>query len=552
MTAAAVTGCGSLDSDSPAGIQLPVHLVDVSLASGIDFEHYNGATGQYFYVETFGSGAAFLDQDGDGWLDVYLVNGTFLSGLPPQEPPRNQLYRNRLSDGAGADRDFVDVTEETGSGDARYGLGCAIADWDNDGDADLYVSNFGRNTLYRSVDGESGRRFRDVTDSTLTGDERFASSTGFLDYDLDGDLDLFVVNYVDFRTTRNVICKSGKVRTYCDPDEFEPVGDVLFQNDGPGQPFVDVTEEAGVGQKGRGLGVAFSDYDDDGDTDVYVANDGTMNFLYENRRGTFTDVGLQVGGRYNDDGRAEAGMGVDFGDYDGDGHQDVFVTNFSRETNTLYRNTGEGEFADITTMAGLTKPSFLPLGFGTRFVDIDNDGDLDLTVANGHVLDRIAEVDKDLSYPQPDQLFRNHDSEFVDVLDVAGIDLRRPAVGRGLATGDFDNDGDLDLLITNEASRPHLLRNDGGNQGNWLLISLIGDPQCDALGARVEVEVEGRVLVRERQSGGSYLSSHDPRLHFGLGFARSARVRVHWPDGSVTTRENVTANQILQIAQNAG
>lgn len=540
-----VSSCSSSRSDHPAAPE--VTLTDVTLETGIDFVHYNGATGQYYYVETFGSGAAFLDFDDDGWLDIYLVNGTFLSGLPPQDPPRNRLYRSEPGD---TDRRFVDVTSTSGAGDTRYGMGCAAGDWDNDGKVDLYITNFGRNTLYRNLaDGTGGRRFHDVTDSTQTGDERFGSSTGFLDFDLDGDLDLFVVNYVDFKTTRNVICKSGKVHTYCDPDEFEPVADILYRNDGPGRPFANITTQAGIDQQGRGLGVAFSDFDQDGDTDIYVANDGTMNFLYENRGGSFVDVGLQVGARYNEDGRAEAGMGVDFGDFDNDGHLDIFVTNFARETNTLYRNTGQGEFADVTAMTGLMSPSFLPLGFGTRFVDVDNDGYLDLVVANGHVLDRIAEVDELLSYPQPDQLLRNVDGTYIDVSEAVGPGLRRPAVGRALATGDYDNDGDVDILIANGGSRPHLLRNDGGNRGNWLLVSLVGQRLRDALGTRVEVVAEGRLLVRERQSGGSYLSSHDPRLHFGLGTAETVSVTVRWPDGSITRRQDVAANQILEFRQ---
>ena len=537
-----MAGCSDDDGDQPAGV---VIFQDVAQEAGLDFVHHNGFSGDYYYVETFGAGAAFLDYDGDGWLDAYLVDGAVLTGPDIDPAPSNKLYRNE-----GGVR-FVDVSAEVGAADSGYGMGCAVADYDNDGDQDLFLANFGPDRLYRN---EGGSRFSEVTSEAGLGDPRWGTSTGFLDYDNDGDLDLFVTAYVDFSLVDNVSCKKGKVRSYCEPETYEPERDLLYRNDGDGNgavSFVDVTDQAGVNLLGRGLGVAFSDYDTDGDTDIYVANDGTMNFLYENRRGSFVEVGLQVGARYNSEGRAEAGMGVDFGDYDNDGDQDLFVTNFTYETNTLYSNDSAGQFLDVTTRSGLNEPSFGPLGFGTRFLDYDNDSDLDIFVANGHVMDRIQEVFEEISYRQPNQILGNDGHVFSDHSSRLGPALAVADASRGAAIADYDNDGDLDLLVTNEAGRPNLLRNDGGNGGNWLLVELVGATGLDAIGARVEVVAGNVRQVRERQSGGSYLSAGDPRLHFGLGSALLMDLVVRWPDGSSQEMRSVSANQILTITQSA-
>ena len=533
-----LSSCGDESSTPPS---LPIHYTDVTVAAGIDFTHYNGARGDYYYVETYGSGAGFFDYDDDGWMDIYLVNGSSLSGEIPDPPPVNHLYRNE------GDGSFIDVTEQTGTGDAGYGMGLSAADYDSDGDLDLYVANYGPNTLYRN---EGDGSFTDVTEQTGTGDERWASSCGFLDYDSDGDLDLFVANYVIYSLDDDIICKKGKIRSYCDPDVYDPIGDILYRNDG--DSFTDVTVETGVTLEGRGLGVAFQDYDEDGDTDIYVANDGTMNFLYENRAGSFSEVGLQAGTRYNKNGRAEAGMGVDFGDFDNDGQQDIIVGNFSFETNTLYHNLGHGQFVDASDRLGIGEVSYMPLSFGMKFLDYDNDGHLDIFAANGHVLDNIAEVDSAHSYAQVNQMLHNEDGKrFVDVSETLGSDFVVENVGRSLALADYDNDGDLDLLVSAEADRPYLLRNDGGNQRNWLLIHLTGAVQKDALGARVIVTANGKRQIRQRQSGSSYLATHDPRLHFGLGQTTRADVEIHWPGGQVQKLENVEADQILRVVQPA-
>ena len=518
------------DADHSCG---PIQLVDVTQAAGLDFEHYNGFSGEYYYVETFGAGAAFLDVDGDGWLDLYLVNGAPLSGERPDPVPVNRLYHNT---GAGG---FTDGTAASGAGHTGYGMGCAAADYDADGDVDLYVTNVGPNLLLRN---EGAGRFADATAAVGGADARWGTSCGFLDYDLDGDLDLYATNYVEFDPQKNIVCAEGGIRSYCEPKFYEPVGDVLYRNE-DGQ-FRDVASEAGIIHKGRGLGVALADYDLDGDTDLYVANDGTMNFLYQNQGSRFAEVGLYAGGRYNEDGLAEAGMGVEFGDWDNDGFQDIFVTNFAQETNTLYGNDGQGQFYDITQRAGLAECSYKPLGFGTNFLDYDNDGDLDIFVANGHVMDKIAQVHPDHAYPQPNQMLCNQrGTRFVDVSAKLGPALAAAAVSRGSATADYDNDGDLDLLVTNVAAAPNLLRNDGGNRQHWLTI------QLEALGTRVAVTAGGQRQVGERQSGGSYLSSSDPRLHFGLGEATQATVEIHWPDGALQTMEAVAADQILHVVQ---
>ena len=513
----------------------PIQLVDITQAAGLDFEHYNGFSGEYYYVETFGAGAAFLDVDNDGWLDLYLVNGAPLSDERPEPIPANRLYHNT---GAGG---FTDVTAVSEAGHTGYGMGGAAADYDADGDVDIYVTNVGPNLLLRN---DADGRFADATAAVGGADARWGTSCGFLDYDLDGDLDLYVTNYVDFDPQKNIVCAEGGIRSYCEPEFYEPVGDVLYRNE-DGQ-FLDVALEAGIIHKGRGLGVAFADYDLDGDTDIYVANDGTMNFLYQNQENRFAEVGLYAGGRYNEDGLAEAGMGVEFGDWDNDGFQDIFVTNFAQETNTLYSNDGQGQFYDITLRAGLAECSYKSLGFGTNFLDYDNDGDLDLFVANGHVMDKITQVHPDHDYPQPNQVLCNQRGiRFVDVSARLGPALAVAAVSRGSATADYDNDGDLDLLVTNVAATPNLLRNDGGNRQHWLAFQLAGTSQC----ARVAVTAGGQRQVKEHQSGGSYLSSSDPRLHFGLGGATQATVEIRWPDGTLQKMEEVAADQILRLVQ---
>ncbi len=496
-----------------------------------------------------GSGAAFFDYDNDGDLDLYIVNSAPLPGFVTATPPTNVLYRNDWDSG------FTDVTAEAGVGHLGYGTGCGTADYDNDGDPDLYVTNFGENVLYRNnADGT----FTDVTVHAGVGDsDRWSSSCTFVDYDQDGNLDLYVVNYLDYD-----IGKDGEWydtngrRIYSNPRVYEGVSDTLYRNRGDGT-FTDVTQRAGVyNDTGKGLGVTCGDYDNDGRIDIYVANDTTPNFLYHNMGdGTFMDLGVIAGVAYNEDGVAEGGMGVDFGDYNNDGFLDIFVTNFSRETNTLYRNSSNGIFTDFTYIAHLGDPSFLKLGFGTKFFDMDNDGDLDLFVANGHVYSTVESQSDTLEYAQTDQLFLNmKESPFLDVSEGSGTYFSMKRISRGAAFGDYDNDGDTDILVVNLNQKAVLLRNDGGNRNNWLKIKTVGvKSNRDGIGARIEVVTRSHTQIREVQAGSSYLSGHDLRLIFGLGAEAEAKeVTVTWPSGLEQTLADVEANQFLIITEGVG
>ncbi|HJP34150.1 MAG TPA: CRTAC1 family protein [Candidatus Latescibacteria bacterium] len=499
---------------------------------GIDFIHAHGARGDYHYPETFGSGAAWLDYDADGWLDLYLVNGGDLA-TAPSAAGGNQLWRNTGSKEPTVD--FVDVSRRTGANDGGYGMGVAVADVEADGDIDIFVTNVGANALLL----QSGGHFTDQAVAAGAGDTRWGTATAFFDADNDGDLDLAVINYVPFCLDDDIGCRRGSILTYCDPERYDPTGDLLYRNDSDagGPQLTDVTSEAGFTGVGRGLGIALHDVDLDGDTDLYVANDGTANLLYRNdtagARLRFLETGLQAGVHFNRDGRAEAGMGTDFGDIDGDGWADLIVANFSRESNTLYRHSGSGlSFVDDTVRLQLAQASFLPLGFGAALFDADADGDLDLAVANGHVLDRAADIDKGASYEQPDQLFLNDATGFVEVSSRLGEAWSDERVSRTVVPGDYDNDGDEDLLITSSGAAPRLLRNDLAG-GRWLTLRLRSKAPGNryGLGARIAIDVGPRVLHRQLHGGGSYLAARPPRVHVGLGKTDSAQVTVYWPGG---------------------
>lgn len=526
-----LVGCSG---STPEGPRLLPAFHDVAADVGIDFVHERGARGDYHYPETFGAGAAWLDFDADGWLDLYLVNGGDLEA-GPSLAGANRLWRNT---GAQGHLGLVDVTTSTGAGEPGYGMGVCAADIEADGDLDIFVTNVGANALLV----QSGGRFADAAPAAGGADPRWGTGAAFFDADLDGDLDLAVINYVPFDLDDNADCRRGSVRTYCDPESYEPAADILYRNDSDdgGPRLTDVTSKAGFTGLGRGLGLALTDVDLDGDTDVFIANDGTTNLLYRNDtsqggRIHFAEVGLQAGVQFNLDGRAEAGMGTDFGDVDGDGWPDLVVANFSRETNTLYRHTGTGlVYVDDTIRHGLAQASFMPLGFGAAWFDADADGDLDLAVANGHVLDRAADIDDAGSYEQPDQLFLYDGDGFVDHSPRLGQAWSQPRVSRALVPGDFDNDGDEDLLITASGGAPRLLRNDLEG-GSWLTLRLHSHAAGNrhALGARIVIDTGQSVLHRQMHGGGSYLAGRPPRVHVGLGTSISARVTVYWPGGGV-------------------
>ena len=526
--------------------EVSVQFVDVTIETGIRFKHVNGASDRKFYLETMGSGAAFLDYDSDGDLDLYIVNGAPLPGFKTAVLPMNTLYQN---DGSGR---FSDVTPIAGVGDTGYGMGCVAADYDNDGDTDLYVTNFGENLLYQN-NGDG--TFTDATAHAGVGNgEKWSSSCAFLDYDHDGNLDLYVVNYLDYdlAADQDWLDPRGR-RIYSNPQVYAGISDTLYRNDGDGT-FTDVTRQAGVYNKaGKGLGVTCGDYDNDGRIDIYVANDTTPNFLYRNSGdGRFVDIGPFAGAAYNEHGVAEGGMGVDFGDYNNDGSLDIFVTNFSNETNTLYHNTTDGALIDFTNIVGLGEVSFLKLAFGTKFFDANNDGTLDLFAANGHLYPTESDA---LEYAQADQLFINTgEGTFIDASEQSGEYFSIRRVGRGAAFGDYDNDGDTDIFVVNLNQEGVLLRNEAGNRQNWLTIKTVGiKSNRDGIGSRVEVVTRSHSQIKEVQAGSSYLSGHDLRLIFGLGTAIKAEtVKITWPSGAEQTLADVEANQLLIITEEVG
>ena len=528
----------------PSASVTPV-FTDVALQAGIDFQHVNGSTGRFYYPETYGPGVVFVDYDNDGDQDLYLVNSAALPGFIESFEPANALYENN------GDGTFTDVTDRSGVGDQGYGLGVCAADYNNDGHVDLYVTNFGPNVLFRN---EGNGTFTDVTDQAGVGDPRMSTSAAFADYDGDGYVDLYVANNAHVPMDNPKKCRHGVVPVYCGPGQYEGVSGSLYQNEGDGT-FTDVTRQAGVyDESGRQLGAVFSDYDQDGDADLYIANDTKPNWLFRNDGETgFTEVGLTSGVAVNPEARPEAGMGTDWGDYDRDGLMDIIVCNFQWESCRLLANQGDGFFDDRTFLAGLGEPTYSTLTFGTDFLDYDNDGFLDIFIANGHVDPNIGIIDRGgPAYAQYDQLFHNNgDRTFDDVSEQAGLQRFRPRVGRGSATADYDNDGDLDLFVSNNNQRPMLLRNDGGNSNNWLSIKTVGNrSNRDGIGALITVHAAGFVQSEEVRAGSSYLSQNDLRVHFGLGtLAVAETIEVRWPSGTIQTLQQIDANQFLVIEE---
>lgn len=520
----------------------PPPFVDVTAAAKIDFVHRSGASPEKRMVETFGSGVAWIDYDNDGFADLYFVNGA--------PGASNALYHNNR------DGTFAEVTGKAGvaasSHAQSYKTGAAVGDYDNDGYLDLYVTALGPNILFRN---NGNGTFSDVTAraGVAGGAAEWSTSTGFFDFDRDGDLDLYVTNYLDYRLDDNPYCGFRKegYRMYCEPTLFDGMADRLFRNNGDGT-FTDVSRQAGIANPaGKGLGVTFCDFDRDGKVDIYVANDLVRNFLYRNNGdGTFLDVAYGAGVGFDGNGKPQAGMGVDCGDVNGDGRPELFVTNFSEELNTLYENRGEGVFEDVSEKAGLGS-GFIPLGFGTKMFDQDNDGDLDLHVTNGHVVDNVKLYRPALSYAQKDLLYENVGGRFRDVTARSGPALQAERVGRGLAVADFDNDGNLDVVISSVGRKPALLKGQGAGKGSWLLIRAEGTRSNRfGLGATVTIETAAGRQVREINNVASYLSANDVRLHVGLGSAKSVqRIEVLWPSGTKQVLTDVAANQVLTIKE---
>jgi enediyne biosynthesis protein E4 len=528
---------------------------------GLDFQHFTGATGEYNMPEIMGSGAALFDYDSDGDLDVYLIQGTaiddgrkLLFPRPAGSKPGNRLFRNMLSQTGRLQ--FVDVTEKAGVGHDGYGMGAVTGDYDNDGFLDLYVTNFGHNVLYHN-NGDG--TFADVTRQAGVDDARWSTSGAFLDYDGDGYLDLFVGNYVDFTVKGNKRCYAPTGEPdYCTPKAYKAVPSRLFRNQGNGQ-FADVTGLSGIGSSyGPALGVLGADFNGDGRTDIYVANDTAANRLWLNQGdGTFRENALEAGVAYNADGLTKAGMGVTAEDLDNQGTLTVLVTNLAREGATLFRGDGKGLFEDVTLQSGLAAPTFAFTGFGTQWLDYDNDGRLDLFIANGAV--SIVESMRGERYPydQRNLLFHNEGKggTFHETSDVAGPAFQRVDVGRGAAIGDIDNDGAVDILVTNNNGAVRLLRNEIGSRQHWLEARLEGiRSNRFGIGARVAVVRDGEEpLWRRVHTDSSYLSASDVRVHFGLGKSSAVRgVIVHWPDGSNESWNNVQADTVVVLRQGSG
>ena len=547
-TCLGLAGCPGPEEEAPPAADESVYFRDVAAAAGLNFVHVNGASPRKYLPEIMGSGGAVLDFDGDGWMDLYLVQSGQLPGSEAQVAAGgNRLFRNR------GDGTFEDVTAREGVGDKGYGMGAVSADYDNDGDPDLFVVNFGHDVLYRN-NGDG--TFSDVTSASGIDGSSWGSSAAFFDADADGSLDLYVVNYLDFAVSSHVDCgtPSKGIYSYCHPDVYEMEADIFYRGDGRGG-FTDATVESGLQDTsghGKGLGVVAADLDDDGDTDIYVANDSTPNFLFRNLGGgRFEEVGLFSGTSHNGDGMTEAGMGTDAGDVNGDGRLDIIVTNLSQETNALYLG-GDAFFDYGTRRAGLYGGSLMQVGFGVDLLDVDNDADLDILVTNGHVDDTIELKDDAQTFRQPSQLFLNDGTgRFALASAATSGDIAKPGVGRGTLTFDYDNDGRLDVVVTRNNEAVALYRNTWQTPGRFIGFLLQAAPgNRDAIGSRVTVEFDGRRTVEERKAGSSYQTSGDPRLHFGLGGAqRVSQVTVRWPDGQKQSFEDLAAGRYYRLVQ---
>jgi hypothetical protein len=514
-------------------------------ASGINWVHNNAHSPERWLPETVGAGCAFFDYDGDGWMDVYLVNSGPSDFYAPPAPLRNALYRNNR------DGTFTDVTDRAGVAGGTFGMGAAAADYDGDGRQDLYVTAYGRNILYRN---QGDGTFADVTAKAGVAAPGWSTCAVWFDYDGDGRLDLFVSSFVFYDRTQNLYCTDAlKKRYYCVPSLFKPTPSRLFRNRGDGT-FADVSRESGIaGSPGKSFGAVATDVNNDGLLDLFVANDTMPNFLFVNRGGgKFEEEGLAAGVAYSEAGRPRSGMGVDAGDYDGDGWQDLFVANIDLEFFSLYRNQKDLTFTDEPgEIAPATQ--FLS-GWGLRFFDYDNDGDPDLLLANGHPDDLVEMRVERVKYREPLLMFENTGRAYRNVSAQSGAVFARAFSARGLAVGDYDNDGDLDALLANNGEPPALLRNEGGSRGNWLGLRLVATKSNPAaVGAVITWQAGGVKRSRLKTGGGSYLASHDPREVLGLGEAAKAdAVEIRWPSGRVDRLANPPAGRYVTVVEGEG
>ena len=523
-------------------------FVDVAAESGVDLRTVSGTPQKEHIVECNTGGTALFDYDLDGDVDIFIVNGARLAGYAPGREPRAELYRN---DGAWR---FTGVGREAGVAHVGWGMGVAAADYNGDGWPDLYLANFGPNALYEN---EGDGTFVDVAAERGVNFSGWSSAAAFGDYDLDGDLDFYLANYIDFdpafRPADPSFCTWRGLDVFCGPRGMPGERDHFYRNDGPDAGWAFAEASATIADyEYYGFAALAGDWDEDGDLDIYIANDSTPNVLYRNDRGAFADVALLSATAYSEDGREQGGMGLAAGDYDRDGDFDLFVTNFSHDNNALYENKGRGFFTDVSFSSALGRASISSLGWGTGFFDYDNDGDDDLFVANGHVYPAVDRGDLGTRYAQRNHLFENRAGTFAEVGAGPGLAVEKSS--RGSAFGDLDNDGDLDIVVVNIDDTPTLLRNDGGNRHNYLMVRLMGaGGNLDAIGARVAVAVGGAVQMRELRAGTGYLSQDDLRLHFGLGSATEAdSLVVRWPDGVEERIDRVAGNRLITIRRGAG
>jgi enediyne biosynthesis protein E4 len=538
-------------ASSPARSAGPIEFRDMTKQAGILFKHNSGAFGKKYLPETMGSGVCVLDYDNDGWQDILFVNSMDWPGHKGAAKSYPALYHNNK------DGTFTDVTREAGLAMESYGLGCAVADYDNDGFEDIYITTVGSNHLFHNL---GNGKFADVTVKAEVADPGFSTSAVWFDYDNDGKLDLFVTHYIDWSIAKDQYCTlDNKNKSYCTPQTYKGESSTLFHNRGDGT-FENVTKRAGLyDPTGKSLGVAMLDYDNDGWMDLFVANDTEPNKLYHNNHnGTFTDVAVQVGVAFSESGRVRAGMGVDAGDYDGSGWQSLVIGNFTNESMSLYRNDGSGLFVDEEISSGIRQMSLQALTFGCFFFDYDLDGRLDIFAANGHVSDDISVVQPTLKYAQPAILFHNSGNrKFEDASAKVGPAMQQPVVGRGAAYLDYDNDGDLDLVITANNGPARLLRNENGNQNDMLRVKLVGTrSNRDGIGARVTVTTSsGTRLFRMVKTGSSYASQSELPLTFGLGTPQAGRtvgLEIVWPSGQKDSLSKIGANQLITVKEGSG
>jgi hypothetical protein len=528
-------------------------LTDITQSTGVKFFHTSAPDNKYI-VESMSGGVALIDYDLDGWPDIYFTNAPTVEMALAGQKARGALYHNN------GDGTFTEVTDKAGVGDAGWAMGACVGDYNNDGWPDLYVTAFGPNTLYRN-NGDG--TFTDVTREARVGDPRWSTGCAFGDYDGDGWVDLLVANYVDFRLGdlpkfgEGANCQYRGLAVQCGPKGLKGAGDALYHNNGDGT-FTDVSKAAGVSDPNGyyGLGVVWADLNEDGRPDAFVANDTTPNFLYRNEgQGRFSEIAYVAGAAVSENGTPQACMGIALGDYLHAGRLSLFVTNFSEEYNTLYRNEGKLTFTDVSYASGTASSSLPYVGWGAGFFDLDNDGWLDLLVVNGHVYPQVDTRDIGTKYRQPKLLYINkRDGTFREASRDVGTALSVPRVSRGAAFGDLDNDGDIDVVVGDLDGPPMILRNDGGNRNNWITLELRGARGNRlALGARVKVVAGKLSQVDEVRSGDSYLSQNDFRLHFGLGKAeRVDRVEIRWPSGKTETLQNLAARSFYSVKEGEG